>query len=393
MRWSTVKGCICLLLGLLMLTGCVKKENPPNPAEKPMEKGIQDVSRYFPVESQLTWDYEGEGNEYAGFTRRVMHTQGNKAQVSEDNGGTVLGMVFEVTSSQVVKTYTKEEFYSDKNLLEEKPNLEEVILKAPLKVGATWKNERDQREVVSTSERVEVPGGTFHNVVKIKITSLEHPPEEGRQFEYYAENTGLILREFTVGEDKITSQLKSLKKTEARPQTQMDTLSIEGMQQEVVLHLVEGAPLPFYTYAPSDMMVERTASGEGEAFRFVANFAGKKRDDAYMSLFFYPQGTSVEEAVKFASGMILSNRWQKVGRYNNPDTEKSYPWSESEWQFMDKVNNQSYVGNIAVGKHGDRVFHIINHYPEDFAEGFVPRTGKILEKFTWTDTGEQLNKT
>ncbi len=66
-----------------------------------------------------------------------------------------------------------------------------------------------------------------------------------------------------------------------------------------------------------------------------------------MRIFFYPEGTSVEQAVKFANSIVLSNRWQKVNRYDNPDT--------------------------------------------DFTEGFIPRVHKILDEFVWTDTNEKLN--
>lgn len=380
---------ICLLLGLIVLTGCAKKVVPPPTAEKPKGEGIQDVSGYFPAEPKMTWEYEGTGNEYAGFTRRVMYSQGNKVQVSENNGGTVLGMVFDVAPLLVVKTYSRPEFYNDENLIEEKSNLQEVILKAPLKVGSAWKNQRDQREVVSINERVEVPAGTFNRVVKIKITSLEHKPEEGQLFEYYAEKTGLIMREFITSNDKITSKLKSFKKTESRPETKKGTIGIEGMQQEFNLNLVEGSPPAFYTYIPADMVVERVSSGEGDSFRFLANFAGKKRDDAYMTFFFYPKGTNLEQAVKFANSFILINKWQKINR-QNPDTGKYYDWSESEWHFQSHVNGGDYLGSIAVGKHQDRIFHVLIYYPEDFSEGFIPRTKKILDEFVWTDTGERL---
>ncbi|MEW6064635.1 MAG: hypothetical protein ACOY3U_13100 [Bacillota bacterium] len=390
MRPVVARIFVYLMVCLTAVAGCAKKETPPSAQNKPKVDTIQDVSPYFPAEPQLTWEYEGFGNEYAAFTRKVLYRQGNRVQMSENNGGTVMGLVFDVSAQAVTKTFSVPEFYDERNILNEKANLQEVILKAPLRVGESWQNDGSKREVVSTGERVEVPAGKFEKVVKIKITPLEDK-QDHEQFEYYAENTGLIMREFIAGDSRITSKLKSFKKTETRPKTKKGTIGIEGTEQEFVINLLDGSPLPFYTYVPGDMAFERVSSGEGDAFLIHANFAGKKREDAYMRIFFYPEGTSVEQAVKFANSIVLSNRWQKVNRYANPDTDKIYAWSESEWHFMKGANNRQYLGSMAVGKHENRTFYVLTHYPEDFTEGFIPRVHKILDEFVWTDTNEKLN--
>ncbi|MEW6695914.1 MAG: hypothetical protein ACOY35_12150 [Bacillota bacterium] len=210
MKDYSVRICFLLLLCVLLI-GCAKQETPPPPKYEPEEKVITDVRKYFPADDQLTWEYEGFGNEYATFTRKVLHRQGNRVQISENNGGTVMGLVFDVSADAVTKTFSIPEHYDDRNILNEKANLNEIVLKTPLKVGGNWQNEGSKREVVGIDETVEVPAGRFERVVKIKITPLDHK-QDHLQYEYYAENTGLILREFIAGDQKITSKLKSFEK-------------------------------------------------------------------------------------------------------------------------------------------------------------------------------------
>lgn len=250
---------LCVLFLTIILLGCQKAPTPTNP---PAEDVITDVSTYFPIEAKLTWIFEGEGNEYASFTRRVMVQQVNRSQFAEDNGGTKMVMVYQVEPDKVKRTFFEPEFYSDKNMLNEAANQSEIILKGPLKVGSAWQDDKNKREVLGIREKVTVPAGTFENVVKIRITPLQGESQGSELFEYYAPNTGLILREFISGENfKVISKLKSSGKTEAtildQPQTKTGSITIEGTRQKMTLLLFDGAPLPFFTYIPQDMLVER----------------------------------------------------------------------------------------------------------------------------------------
>ncbi|BBB91262.1 MAG TPA: hypothetical protein PKA28_14970 [Methylomusa anaerophila] len=205
---ALLKGLIVVLLTTILL-GCQKASSPVISGP---EHAVNDVTAYFPSESNMIWVYQGEGNEFAGFTRRVMIRQGNRVQFSEDNGGTKMMMVFQVSAGEVKRTFFVPEFYTDKNMLNEPDNLAEVILKAPLKSGAVWQDARNRREVLGISEKITVPAGTFENVVKIKVTPLQGGPQGSQLLEYYAPNTGLILREFTAGDNfKVLSKLDNFK--------------------------------------------------------------------------------------------------------------------------------------------------------------------------------------
>lgn len=205
-----VKGLILLtiLTGLFILAGCAKDQEPP-----PQETAITDVRSYFPTEPALTWSYEGTGNEYAAFTRSVMYRQEQQVQMAESNGGTRLGQVYSVTADAIIQTLSLEEFYADQSLLSEKANRHQILLKTPLKAGTVWQDGQDKREIISIDETVQVPAGSFRNVVKIKITSLDPQQQQHQRLEYYAPHTGLIMREFMADNFHITSKLASFSKT------------------------------------------------------------------------------------------------------------------------------------------------------------------------------------
>lgn len=201
---------LILLTGLAVLAGCAGQAEMPG-----QEPVITDVQSYFPTEPSLTWTYEGSGNEYAGFTRTVIYREGNQVQMAENNGGTRLGRVYQVSAEAITQTLSREEYYSNDSLLNEKPHQRQILLKAPLKVGQVWEDMQNKREIVSINESVQLPAGTFQHVVKVKITSLDPQQKDHLQFEYYAPDAGLIMREFRGDNYVVTSKLQSLQRMAA----------------------------------------------------------------------------------------------------------------------------------------------------------------------------------
>jgi hypothetical protein len=177
-------------LTLILLIGCTKTKG-----SKPGE--------YFPLTKGNQWQYQGEGNEYASFTREVLFTKDKHAQVIEDNGGTVSMAIFETTDSAVIRIFFKGESYEKENLLDRKPNDSLTIIKAPLKVGTSWIDQKSTREIVALDAKVTTPAGEFTDCLKIKAA-------EGNStlYEYYKKGIGLIKREFHVDDMIVSSQLE-----------------------------------------------------------------------------------------------------------------------------------------------------------------------------------------
>lgn len=187
-----------LLLVVSMLTvGCAKEEPViPNPDE---ELGVK---AYFPATVGDIWEYEGQGNEYASFYREVVYAEGDLAQFSEDNGGTVTATVYSITEDVITQVFFKGEEYEDTNFLAEEPNADMVILKAPLSEGTQWNTENGSRKIVDLDATVDTPAGQFLSCIQVEV-------EEGDStlYEYFAPEVGMVKREFIMGEDRVTSSL------------------------------------------------------------------------------------------------------------------------------------------------------------------------------------------
>ncbi len=163
------------------------------------------VEAYFPAFVGLTYNFAGEGMEFASFSRTISFAGAGLIQV-EDLSGTNLARVLEVNEAEVKVLWSREEFYGRESLLDNaldpragpgrRENL--ILLQAPLKVGHRWRDGQFRREIVSINEVVTVPLGTFRAVLVVKSVSLAAENEAGESaatYEYYAPNTGLIRRE------------------------------------------------------------------------------------------------------------------------------------------------------------------------------------------------------
>jgi len=183
------------------------KPKATNQAPDRKPRAVKPVSaklgRFFPLTKGSTWSYLGEGNEFASFSREVLFTRGNLAQIQEGNGGTVSAMVFRTTGTAVTRVLNFPETYDPVNLLGRKPNDSTVILKAPLRAGTKWKTPGGSREIVSVNEVVTTPAGTFRNCILVKI-----PGKESTVKEYFKEGVGMVKREFESGETRVSSTLE-----------------------------------------------------------------------------------------------------------------------------------------------------------------------------------------
>ena len=120
----------------------LKKETPtPQPEDQPElqieeqktqeEQKVEDISlkEFFPLTEGSKWLYLGEGNEFASFIREVLYVREDRAQIMENNGGTISASVFETTDEEIVRIFFQGEEYNEPNFLDEEPNDNLVILK------------------------------------------------------------------------------------------------------------------------------------------------------------------------------------------------------------------------------------------------------------------------
>lgn len=211
-----VKGEIIEVTSTEKESGGIAAKRPITLAVRELDKGwiIDDVSlgdyeeavslrAFFPLSKGSTWQYLGEGNEFATFTRKVLFADGDRAQIAEDNGGTVSASVFKITDNEITRTFFRGEEYDGKNLLKEKDNDNLVILKAPLKSGTKWKTGEGEREIVDIAAVVDTPAGKFEGCIKVSIKQ-----EHSTMYEYYKAGVGMVKREFESEGLKVTSTLE-----------------------------------------------------------------------------------------------------------------------------------------------------------------------------------------
>lgn len=157
-----------------------------------------------------------------------------------------------------------------------------------------------------------------------------------------------------------------------------DTIMLEGMEEPIKLNLFDSGR-NFITYVPDNMLAETVGSGEDKSYRFYANFNGKKNEDAYMQISFFPDNTEKPDLIGKDGQFTLEGlAMEPVER-----SLKKFDWSIEEY-----VGKGGAYGIL--GEHEGKYFSVLLHYPEEYEEGFVPRAYKILEHLYWTDTNELI---
>ncbi|MHB1168873.1 MAG: hypothetical protein ACYC28_06275 [Longimicrobiales bacterium] len=168
------------------------------------------------------------------------------------------------------------------------------------------------------------------------------------------------------------------------PATKRGVLLLEGKADSTDFRLVEtpdGFPVQFTTYVPADMVTDVDSVDGGHSIEFVANFGGVLNQRAYMQVFFYPRRTSLPLARTTVDNFI---------RGLNPEVDRSVseapePWAYEQTSFSYPHEQQTYVGRIALAKRGEIAFHMLAHYPAEYADGMGPRIAAILQEWRWAD--------
>lgn len=208
-RLSNVFVISMLIIAMSFMTSCNMIWRTPPPKEQPkppVGEPKQDTlipKDFFPLSEGNAWKYQGEGNEYASFDRKVLFVQGDRAQIMENNGGTISASIFKTTKEEIVRTFFQGEEYNETNLLDQEPNDHLVILKAPLKIGTRWETSEEAREIVETTATVDTPAGKFEDCIKASIQT-----QNSTLYEYFKAGIGMVKREFISGDTAITSTLE-----------------------------------------------------------------------------------------------------------------------------------------------------------------------------------------
>lgn len=162
-----------------------------------------------------------------------------------------------------------------------------------------------------------------------------------------------------------------------RPATATATINIEGMEEAIPLRLARfpDAPLPFSTYLPEGWDAETVASGEGTAVRLTM---GEPPFQGLLTLF-VPAAPNQGDVEGLARSLAES-------RGGARELEQLPAWASAGFSFQDGDE----VGSVWTGEHAGTAFYILETYPIEMGDGFVPRASLVRDRLRWLDTGEGL---
>jgi len=174
------------------------------PIEEPVEKKLtlQDV---YPLSEGDYWKFAGSGNEYAPFEQKVLFREGDRIQLQNATGGTVMAMIYEFKDGELMVVYSLEEFYEEENILDRENTMSEIILKEPIETGNSWKSGEKDYKIEAIDAVVDTPAGKFEDCIHISVIANEFNSQSNV---YYKPGLGLIKQEYLADDYKIVQELE-----------------------------------------------------------------------------------------------------------------------------------------------------------------------------------------
>lgn len=168
-----------------------------------------ELADFFPETANKQYVYVGEGNEYASYEVFTDYESKNRKQTRTNNGGTESVKVMALEENQLVVLINRGEIYTRENwlqqLLPENNEEQEVLIKAPLKVGTSWNAIGDRKKsITAINVPIMTPVGMFET---IEITTQG---ADDKEVNYYAPDIGLIKSIFSSDVYNVTSTLSEI---------------------------------------------------------------------------------------------------------------------------------------------------------------------------------------
>ncbi len=182
MKLSKIK---ILVTTIIATSSCISPEGKNGSRDDENFVTVTKVSDFFPA-GQVTKVFSG-GFENQGMKQRVLSIQNNQVQILQEDSGTSLILVYEVTSDQIRLIFSEEEHYTTEKLGHFLSNRNNVILKAPLEVGTKWDSDHGGYWAITAIDiYVKTPAGTY------KAVEVTFSYDEYETKYYFAKGLGII---------------------------------------------------------------------------------------------------------------------------------------------------------------------------------------------------------
>ncbi|MFW3505126.1 GerMN domain-containing protein [Aerococcus viridans] len=223
------------------------------------------VADYFPMIEGYQAVFEGEGNEFSGFTRTYDFINDEFLTMRTATAGTTTVEIVAITADKAEVMVTKPETYSHEELprdiITQIVEPTRVLIEGPIEVGHTWDSDGRQREITGIDVPVETKTGTYET-----LEVSEHSENSIRR-EYYAPDVGLVY-----AEDESTDPEADYFVTQILSQ-----LSFEGWGEEVTFYYPNGEG----EFEQANEMVAMTTNDD-MALKFTQIFQGGNSADQQM---------------------------------------------------------------------------------------------------------------
>ncbi|MCC5889721.1 MAG: GerMN domain-containing protein [Alkalibacterium sp.] len=161
----------------------------------------QDLDLWFPRLEDTLLEYDGEGMEYASFTRYPQFAYDSTLQMVESTAGTDVITVYEYTDDEVREIFVRPETYFRDDFmntgLDSMQDEHDIILQLPIEIGHSWESPTGTvSEITNVDFEYETPFGTFD---AIEVTRTH---DDSQTVFIYAEDIGLVERVFTTSDDE-----------------------------------------------------------------------------------------------------------------------------------------------------------------------------------------------
>lgn len=169
-----------------------------------------------------------------------------------------------------------------------------------------------------------------------------------------------------------------------RPESIEMTISLEGMEEKELYHLVNIKQLPFTTYIPDRWQAEYIEEKNLIGAKLIA--VNEKYGE--VDVMFFPKGTSLGEAENYITDELLGNVSYKVLSAEEEEKRNIPDWSLRSFHYENV--EQTRTGEIYLSEHNRQYFYIQREFANEALEGWGSRTTTILEQWEWKDTKKGL---
>lgn len=206
------------ILLTLTFTGCVPKRNIDVNSNSPSQEtnkenksvSVQaEASKYSPSDFlpnklNLKLSYDG-GFENAGEQRYTEYMDNNRIQLKTVNAGATSIRILESKEDSLLSIYSQESMNYKENLLSKNSNINEILLKAPIAVGTSWKGDNDATSTITAVDMdLNTKAGNF------KVVEVTKKGKDFVQKDYFSKGLGLIKTIFQSNGSDFITEIKSI---------------------------------------------------------------------------------------------------------------------------------------------------------------------------------------